>query len=73
MEDVAVNVDIDFRGIRVQPGDIIFADRDGVVIVPRDAAPTVAQMADELGKLERDFKRQILDGVPLVEVFPDVF
>lgn len=73
MHDVATNVDLDFRSIRVQPGDIVFADRDGVVIVPRDAAETVARMADELGKLERNFKRQILDRVPLVEVFPDVF
>jgi 4-hydroxy-4-methyl-2-oxoglutarate aldolase len=73
MEDIATGVDLDFRGIRVQPGDIVFADRDGVVFIPRDAAATVAEMADELGKLERNFKRQILDGVPLTEVFPDVF
>jgi 4-hydroxy-4-methyl-2-oxoglutarate aldolase len=72
MEDTAVNVDINFRGIRVQPGDIIFADRDGVVVVPREAAEAVARLADEIGRMERNFKQQILGGVPLVEVFNDV-
>ena len=72
MEDVAIDVDIDIRGIRVQPGDIIFADRDGVVVVPKDAASVVAQMADGLGKAERNFKQQILNSVPLVQVFKDV-
>ena len=72
MEDTAINVDVNFRGIRVQPGDIIFADRDGVVVVPREAAETVARLADEIGTMERNFKQQILDGVPLVEVFNEV-
>ena len=72
MEDIAINVDIEIKGIRIQPGDIVFADRDGVVIIPKDAAPAVAQMAQCLGTLERNFKQQILGGVPLVEVFKDV-
>jgi len=72
MEDVAANVDINICGIRIQPGDIIFADLDGVVIIPQYAAEIVADMADELGKLERNFKQEILDGKPLLEVFADV-
>lgn len=69
MEDVAANVDIEIGGIRIQPGDIIFADLDGVVVIPQGAAAIVADMADELGRLERNFKQEILDGKPLLEVF----
>jgi 4-hydroxy-4-methyl-2-oxoglutarate aldolase len=69
MQDIAINTDIEISGIRVQPGDIIFADLDGVVIIPKDSASAVAQLAEDLGKKERDFKKEILDGVPLVEVF----
>ena len=72
MEDVGYNVDIEIGGVRIQPGDIIFADLDGVVVIPQDAAPVVADMADELGKLERDFKSQILAGKPLLKVFANV-
>ena len=72
MEDVAYNVDIEIGGIRIQPGDVIFADSDGVVVIPQDAAEKVADMADELGKMERDFKSQILSGKPLLEVFGDL-
>lgn len=72
MEDVAINVDIGIASIRIQPGDIVFADRDGVVIIPQDSAPTVAEMAERLGAMERNFKQEILNGVPLVEVFKDV-
>ncbi len=71
MEDVAANVDIEIGGIRIQPGDIIFADRDGVVVVPQDAAEAVADMADALGKMERNFKKEILEGKPLLDVFKD--
>lgn len=72
MEDIAYNVDIEINGIRIQSGDVIFADLDGVVVIPQAAAPVVADMADALGKLERNFKKQILDGTPLLEVFADL-
>ena len=72
MEDIGYNIDIEIDGIRIQPGDIIFADLDGVVVIPQEAARTVVQMADELGKLERNFKAEIISGKPLVEVFADV-
>ena len=71
MEDVGYNVDIEIGGVRIQPGDVIFADRDGVVVIPQAAAPVVADMADELGKLERDYKSRILNGDNLYEVFAD--
>ena len=72
MEDVGFNIDIEIGGVRIQPGDIVFGDLDGVVVIPQAAARTVADMADELGKLERDFKSQILNGKPLYDVFADV-
>lgn len=69
MEDIATQVDIEIGGIRIQPGDIIFADLDGIVVIPQEAAPVVVDMADALGKLERNFKEEILNGKPLFDVF----
>jgi regulator of RNase E activity RraA len=47
----SVNRPIAVGGVLVKPGDMIVADGDGVIVVPRDQAPAVAAYA-----------RKILDG-----------
>jgi 4-hydroxy-4-methyl-2-oxoglutarate aldolase len=50
-------------GVAVRPGDIIIADRDGVAVVPLDAAPEIAKLA--MAQVEREEKRlaEIAKGV----------
>jgi regulator of RNase E activity RraA len=47
----SVNRPIAVGGVMVKPGDVIVADGDGVIVVPRDKASAVAAYA-----------RKILDG-----------
>jgi len=54
----AINVTVQCGGIAVNPGDLILADDDGVVVVPRDDVERVLALADkhlagELARLER--------------------
>jgi 4-hydroxy-4-methyl-2-oxoglutarate aldolase len=42
-------------GVAVRPGDIILADRDGVAVVPLDAAPEIAKLA--MDQVQREEKR----------------
>ena len=72
MEDTETGIDIDVCGIRIQPGDIIFGDRDGLIAIPKGVAEIVADLADALGKKEKAFRKSILAGDPLVQVFADV-
>lgn len=54
----AVNVPVVCAGVNVVPGDVVIADEDGVVVIPRaDAAEVAAKgekrLADEGGKREK--------------------
>ena len=42
----AINVPVSCGGVTVNPGDIIMGDRDGVVVVPREDAERIADLAD---------------------------
>jgi 4-hydroxy-4-methyl-2-oxoglutarate aldolase len=48
----ASNVPVTCAGVRVNPGDIIVADEDGVAVVPRDKAAEVLKRAQELDDTE---------------------
>jgi regulator of RNase E activity RraA len=47
-----VNVPVTCAGVRVSPGDIISADDDGVVVVPKDKAADVLKKAQDLDYTE---------------------
>jgi 4-hydroxy-4-methyl-2-oxoglutarate aldolase len=49
---VGMNVPVTCAGVRVNPGDVISADEDGVVVVPKDKAADVLKKAQELDNTE---------------------
>lgn len=56
------NVPVSMSGVRVNAGDIILADADGVVVVPKDHAQEVLKKAQEL-----DFSEHAM--IPYIEKF----
>jgi len=66
----AVNVPIACSGTLVMPGDIIIADEDGVVVVPKQLAPELAKKATEHAEWE-DFSRlRLAEGGELKKYYP---
>lgn len=54
----------------VRPGDVIFGDIDGVVVIPKERVRDVADAADALGKNEAAARDRILSGEKLQSVWP---
>ena len=63
------NIPIEFGGIKVCPGDIVFGDRDGVLIVPKKAEEEAFVKAIEKARGEKVVKLALWKGISTVEVF----
>ena len=63
----AVNVPVSLGDVRVEPGDIVMADQDGVVVVPARRAAEVFARALELHAAEERILQATLSGVSLTE------
>ncbi|SLN10034.1 4-hydroxy-4-methyl-2-oxoglutarate aldolase [Roseivivax jejudonensis] len=64
---VASNVAVTVDGIEVKPGDLIVGDIDGVVVIPRDKAEEVLEMAREIDEREAEQARLIIEAGSLQE------
>jgi regulator of RNase E activity RraA len=62
-------VPIEIEGVRVHPGDIIFADRDGVLVVPQEVEKEAFMGAIEKARGEQLVKKALEEGMSTVEAF----
>ena len=53
----------------VQPGQLILADFDGIVVVPREVEEKAIQLAAEKVTAENSTRRELLKGRSLRDVF----
>ena len=60
---------IEWDGIRIAPGDIIYGDRDGVLVIPREAEHDAFMGAFEKVRGEKDVLRALESGMSTVEAF----
>ena len=57
-------------GCARSPGDLVAADRDGVVVLPPDVAAQVADAWPERAAREAQARAQVVRGVPLAAAYP---
>ena len=66
---MAIDVPIECNGVPVSPGDLIFGDADGVVVIPQHAEEEVLKLAFDKIKGERNTLRDLQRGDKLADVF----
>ncbi len=66
---VDYGVPIEIGGIRVRPGDILFGDRDGVLVIPREAEKEAIALAFEKAATESKVRLAIEAGMSTVAAY----
>lgn len=66
---VDYRVPIEIEGVAVRPGDIIYGDRDGVLVIPSEAAEEAITKAFEKASTENKVRLAIQNGMSTVEAF----
>ena len=65
----AMDVPVECGGVRIAPGDIVFGDVDGVVVIPERVAPEVIERARYKVTAENRTRDELLEGSLLAEVY----
>ena len=66
---VAIDVPIECAGVRIEPGDLVFGDVDGVVVVPRKLEEEALSRALRKVSGENSTRDELLRGAKLADVF----
>ena len=64
-----IDVPIECAGVRIEPGDLVFGDVDGVVVVPQEAEEEVVRRALEKISGENQSRDALQRGEKLADVF----
>ncbi|WP_207429370.1 RraA family protein [Pedobacter sp. SYSU D00535] len=62
-------VPIEFNGVRVNPGDIVYGDLDGLLIIPKEAEKEAFSGAIEKARGEKLVQKALEEGMSTVDAF----
>jgi regulator of RNase E activity RraA len=66
---MAYDVPIQCGGVLVKPNDLIFADFDGIVVVPGGLEEKVFELAQDKVQRENYSRKELMEGKTLQEVY----
>lgn len=60
---------IEIGDVRIRPGDLVFGDREGVLVIPREAEDEAIRRAREKASTENKVAEAIKNGMSACEAF----
>lgn len=66
---IAYDVPVVVGGVRIEPGDVIFGDFDGIVVIPKDQLEEVVARAVQKVESENHTRDMLREGALLREVY----
>ncbi len=69
MKVAEYRVTIEIEGVLIKPGDLVFGDADGVLIVPQEREVAVITSALEKARGEKVVRREIENGMSVSDAF----
>ncbi len=63
-----INVPIQIEGVRILPGDLVFADNEGIVVIPKEIEKKLLAMAMEVCMKEKSVLLDIANGIGVDEL-----
>lgn len=66
---MAYDVPIQCGNVLVHPGELVFADYDGIVVIPKEVEQEVLTLAQEKANAETTTRDELLEGKTLREVY----
>ena len=69
LDIINYNQPIKCGGVWVNPGDIVFGDDDGVVVIPQEIADEIVDLAEEKYEKEKKFMDGLHGGASVKEMF----
>jgi 4-hydroxy-4-methyl-2-oxoglutarate aldolase len=69
MEVISYGVPIRCGGVLVRPGDIVFSDHDGVVVIPQGISEEVLLRAVDKASGEDEMRRALQRGMGVIEAY----
>jgi len=70
-EVIAYQIPIKSSGVLINPGDIIFADYDGIVVIPKKIEDIVIKKAIQKLNKEKEMKEKLLIGASIKKLFDE--
>jgi len=66
---IAYRVPIEIAGVRIRPGDVLFGDVDGVLVIPREIETEIISEALDRARKEKRAKQELAEGRLATDVF----
>ncbi len=63
------DVTVEIEGVQISPGDIVAADEDGVVVIPKSVEDVVIQAAWDKALAENEVRKAVQSGMSATEAY----